>query len=286
MRKYLLLLFAAGLALGVKAQQFATPEIGIVSGMEHDSLLRAAGYCCLVENTQRLFSPLEIADAEFEILLDKIKLLDVPLLATNIFIPGHLKVVGPDVNEDALLAYVKKVFQRGKRAGISLIIWGSGGSRRVPDGFDHARAREQFISISRKIAAQAKEHNIVLALESLNRREVNFINTLAEAHEIVKAVNHENLRLCADFYHMLKEGESPESIVSAGQYIVYAEVAEKEGRTPPGVNGDDFQGYIAALKKIGYNGVIVIECRWNDLQSQAGPANRSLKNQVEAVFLR
>ena len=284
MQRYFLVLFAIVSVQSVNAQRLPAPEIGIVSSMENDSVIRAAGYCCLVENTQRLFSPLEITDAEFEILLDAIKLLDVPLLATNIFIPGHLKVVGPDVNEDAVLAYVQEVFERGEKAGISLIIWGSGGSRRVPDGFQQARAREQFISISGKIAALAKEHNIVLALENLNRSEVNFINTLAEAHEIVRAVNHDNLRLCADIYHMLREGESPESIISAGQYIVYAEVAEKEGRTPPGVNGDDFQGYISALRSIGYNGKIVIECRWSDLNRQARMAKQNLQNQLESVF--
>ena len=34
------------------------------------------------------------------------------MYAFNIFIPGELKIVGPDVNESAILTYVDKVFQR------------------------------------------------------------------------------------------------------------------------------------------------------------------------------
>ena len=34
------------------------------------------------------------------------------MYAFNIFISGELKVVGPEVNEVAVLAYVENVFQR------------------------------------------------------------------------------------------------------------------------------------------------------------------------------
>jgi sugar phosphate isomerase/epimerase len=206
------------------------------------------------------------------------------LFGTNLFIPGDLKTVGPAVDEKSVLSFVEGVFQRGRAAGIKMIIWGSGGSRGIPEGFDRAKAREQFISMARKIAALAKNYNIILALENLNSTECNFITSVAEAYDIVKSVDHDNFRLCADIYHMLKEGESATVIERTKKYLVYCEIAEKENRTPPGVHGENFKPYLQALKKIGYKGNIVIECRWEDFGAQGLSAYRYLYKQMEEVY--
>jgi sugar phosphate isomerase/epimerase len=237
-----------------------------------------------VESTYKILSPRNVSEQQFEEYLQSIKKLRVPLFVCNLFIPGDLKVVGPKVDEQAVLTYVEVVLQRAQKANLKMIIWGSGGSRRIPDGFDRTKAKEQFITIAKKISALAAKYKITLALESLNKAECNFINTVEEALEIVKAIDHKNIRLCVDLYHMAKEGETAEIILSANGYVVYCEVAEKEGRTPPGAQGDDFSTYFRALRKIDYRGIIVIECRWSDLAAQALPARFYLQNQINAVW--
>lgn len=260
------------------------PEIGVVQSIENDSLLHSLGYRGIVESVGKLVSPRTITESQFQENLVKIKSSQVPLYAFNIFIPGELKVVGPAVDEQAILQYVKNVFERAGKANVKRIIWGSGGSRRVPEGFDATTAKQQFISIARKIAEIASEHGITLALESLNSTETNFITTLDEALNIVKTVDHKNLRLCVDVYHMLKENEGPDVIRKAKGYVVYCEVAEKNGRTPPGVQGEDFKPYFTALKEIGYRDKIMIECRWENVNTQAGPAFSYLRGQIDAVY--
>jgi sugar phosphate isomerase/epimerase len=264
--------------------QRSVPELGMVTDFQNDSLLHASGYRYLVESTHKILSPRNVSEQQFEEYLQSIKNLRVPLFACNLFIPGDLKVVGPQVDELAVLKYVEVVLQRAQKVDLKMIIWGSGGSRRIPDGFDRTKAKEQFITIAKKISALAAKYKITLALESLNRTECNFINTVKEALEIVRAIDHKNIRLCVDLYHMAKEGETAEVIVSAKEYVLYCEVAEKEGRTPPGVQGDDFSEYFIALKEINYRGKIVIECRWSDLAAQALPAKLYLQNQISAVW--
>lgn len=266
------------------AQRMAVPEIGVVQRLENDSLLHAQGYRYLVESTATLLSPRKVSEQQFKAHLKQIKSSAIPLFACNIFLPGELKVVGPEVDEKAILDYVNVVFQRGRAAGIEMIIWGSGGSRRVPDGFDRLKATAQFISIARKVAAAARKYNIILALENLNTSEANFINTVAEAYEIAKAVDHPNFRICADIYHMLKEGESPEIIEKVKPYLHYCELAEKENRTPPGVHGQNFKPYLTALQKIGYRGKIVIECRWDDIDAQGATTYQVLRKQIDEVY--
>jgi sugar phosphate isomerase/epimerase len=284
MTRFVILFFLCLFSLSLYAQKLKAPEIGVVENIENDSILNAFGFKYLVESTSKILSPRNVSDQQFKSNLEQIKKSRVPLFACNIFIPGDLKVVGPNVNEEALLSYVESVFQRAKAADLKMIIWGSGGSRSVPEGFDRVRAKAQFISIAKKVAQLAGKYQITLALESLNSTECNFINTLKEALEVVKAVDHRNLRLCMDIYHMLKEGESAAVISETKGYLIYCEVAEKEGRTPPGVHGEDFSSYFTALKNIGYTGKIVLECRWSDLTTQGASAYQELRRQIDNAY--
>lgn len=262
------------------------PKIGVVQNLEYDSTLTDAGYSYLVESISKWISPRNVSEEKFEENLKTFKKLKTNLYAFNIFIPGELKLVGPDVHETEILSYSETVFSRCQKAGVKMIVWGSGGARRVPEGFDHAKATEQFVSIARKVADLARKYSITLALENLNSTETNFITTAHEAYLIVKKVDHPNFRLCVDIYHMLKEGESPTVILETKKYIIHCDIAEKENRTPPGVVGEDFRPYLKSLKEIGYTGLIVIEGRWDNdnLNAQARSAHQYLQKQISEVY--
>lgn len=260
------------------------PEIGIVESLANDSLLYANGYLHLVESIGKIFSPGRVSDQQFDDNLKLIKRLKLSLYAMNIFIPGELKVVGPHVDEAVIIAYAEGVFKRCQLANVSLVVWGSGGSRRIPEGFDVDEAGKQFIMIARKVADVAQRYQITLALENLNRTETNFITSVEEALNVVKRVNHPNFRLCADIYHMLKEKEPVAVIENTKDYLVHCDLAERENRTPPGVQGDDFRAYLNALKKIKFTGKIMLECRWDNLAIQAGPARVYLQKQIDEVW--
>lgn len=260
------------------------PEIGIVQDLENDSILYASGYRDLMESISKCFSPRSVSEDQFQENLKKIKKLRMNLFAVNIFMPGDLKLVGPEVNEENILSYAEKVFQRCQAAGVKKITWGSGGARRVPDGFDLVKAKEQFIVVARKVAELAKKYNIVLALENLNSTETNFINTVKEAFDVVKKVNQPNFMLCADIYHMLKEDEPPAIIADTKKYLIHVEIAEEENRAPPGSKGEDFREYLKVLKKIGYTDKIILECRFQNVAEQAARARVYLQNQIDEVY--
>jgi sugar phosphate isomerase/epimerase len=271
--------------LSVSAQHKVTkPQIGIVGDFEQDSLLHANGYKYLVESIVKCFSPIKISDEQFDLRLKQFRSLHLSVFAMNIFMPGDLKLVGPDVKEEVILSYAKTVFERCQRAGVSMVVWGSGGARRVPDGFDHSKAKEQFISIARKVAVLAKKYKIELALENLNSTETNFINTVEDAFDVVNKVDQKNFWLCVDIYHMLMEGEQPAVIEKTKKKLIHVDIAEKLNRAPPGVGGDDFRPYLSMLNKIGYSGKIVLECRWTDLPAQLSSARLNLQKQIDDVY--
>lgn len=260
------------------------PQLGVVRPLTDAATLAKMGFDGLTASTQELLSPLKVTDDEFSNLLAEIRALPLPLYACNLFIPRELKVVGTRVDEAAILNYVEVVFQRAAMAGVKVITWGSGGSRQVPDGFSRVTATAQFIYMAGRVADVARRYDVLIALENLNTGECNFITSLPEALSVVRAVDHPNLRLCVDIYHMLREREPAENIAGVGRYAVYCEVAEREGRTPPGEHGDDLTPYFAALYQEGYTGMIMIEASWDDLSRQAPVALQTVTRQLREAY--
>jgi sugar phosphate isomerase/epimerase len=129
----------------------------------------------------------------------------------------------------------------------------------------------------------AAEAGVTLSLESLNRKETNFINSLAEAVAIVDAVAHPAFRLQADVYHMLQEDEPPRAILDAGARIVHVHVAQKGTRMAPLPGGSDFRPYFAALKKIGYRGRVSIESSWPEGENAYARARAYVRDEWSAA---
>lgn len=263
---------------------YAQPlPIGVVQSMQYDSVFHRAGYQCLVLPVSETVSA-RIPRASFLSWVHAKEKLNLPVCALNLFLPGDLKVVGPEVDEPAILAYTDTVFSRCRQAGIKRIVWGSGGSRFIPNGFDREKARSQFVAIAKKISVQAHRFGVELALENLNRKETNFINTLEEALAVAQEVNEPAFRICADLYHMQMEQEPAEVIVRAARWIVHVDMAENETRTPPGTHQQDVTAYLRALKRIDYQGPVVMECRWEHVGRQAGAALQYLSEAIQRVW--
>lgn len=257
------------------------PEIGVISSVTKDSVISAAGIRFMEESVGNTFSPRKVSEEQFKINLERIKQSKVKVIAANSFIPGTLKLVGDAIDEKAVLGYVDTVMRRCKEAGVGIIVLGSGDARKLPPGYDSLKASKQFISIVRKMAKVAAKYDRVIAIENLNSTETNFVLSLHEALQYVKAVNHPNFRLTADIYHMLMENESAASILEAKGYLVHAHIAEKIERAFPGKRGVDFKPYFAAMKKIGYTGAIDMECRWSNFDQEVKGAKDFLQNQLD-----
>ena len=208
---------------------------------------------------QEWFQP-ETADADHVSPATALRARGFALPAANRFLPPDRKVSGPNVDYARLDRFAATAFRRAKEHGTTLIVFGSAGARQVPEGFSLATAFEQYVDVLRQCGPLAEENGVTLLVEPLNRGECNLVNTLLEGAVAVARVNHPAVRLLVDIYHMLRNGESPDDIVKVGPWIAHAHIAEKAERTAPGVKGDDFHPWLAALKRTGYTGALSLEC--------------------------
>lgn len=257
-------------------------HIGVCTAIGNHAVAVRGG-CSYVEESVRRFLIPDKPREYFEPKLAVLQGASCPVYACNSFLPGSLKSVGPEADHDGVLAFAKTAFERAEEAGVRTIVFGSGGSRKIPEGFAKGDAETQFTELLTRMAPIAARYSVVVVVEPLNRGETNFINSVDEGAEIVRAVGHPNVRLLADIYHMLREDESPEEIVKAGAPLYHCHIAEKETRTPPGVAGDDFTPYLRALKKAHYTGRMSIECTWEDFEKQLPAAVTALRLQLAAL---
>lgn len=255
-------------------------SLGVCTSYDKAGLLKSLGYSFVEESVGRFLIPDTGGDAQFEknrLVLAEEKF---PIRSYIYFFPGKLKSVGPDLHHEAILARAEVALKRAKACGSKNIVFGSGGSRAIPDGFDRTTAKAQHIALCQKMAPLAEKYGVTLAVEPLNRSETNFINSLAEGVEIIQAVNNPWFKLQCDIYHMLKDNESPDEIVKYGRYITHCHIAEKQDRTAPGVMGDDFRPYFRALKKIKYTGGLSLECVWKDFDNEIRVGLAEVKKQL------
>ncbi|HVH89479.1 MAG TPA: sugar phosphate isomerase/epimerase family protein, partial [Terriglobales bacterium] len=172
-----------------------------------------------------------------------------------------LKVVGGQVSLSALSDYLEPCLARCGKLGASVVVWGSAGSRNVPDGYSRQRAEEQIAGFLRMAGDVARRHNLVVAIEPLRRKESNILNTGAEALKMVRTVKHSNVRMIIDYFHMREENEEPRIVEIARREIVHMHFANPHGRLwPHDLSEDDqYTTFFDYVRKTGYSGGISIE---------------------------
>ncbi|MEP2777465.1 MAG: sugar phosphate isomerase/epimerase family protein [Luteolibacter sp.] len=244
--------------------------------------LKGVGFQYVEDNTRRLLRP-DVADEVVAGELNRIVQEKIRVHACNGFLPAELKCTGPNPNHEEILKWADVAFKRGGKIGIKGIVFGSGPSRKIPEGFDRKEAEAQFVSLLKKMAPLAEAQGVEIWLEPLRREEVNFINTQIEGAAIVDQVNHPSLGMVCDIFHVISNEEPPEVIEKCIRHIRHCHIAEKEGRQAPGVKLYDFKPYLRALKSGGYSSTMSIECRWKNMEKQAEGALEYLRGQIKEI---
>jgi sugar phosphate isomerase/epimerase len=249
-------------------------KLGCCTSIDNAAVVHAAGFDYIECGLVSLIP--EADDATFAPVLESYRAAPLPVLAFNLFLPGDLKVVGPDVDWARVEHYVETALPRAQTIGAQTIVFGSGRSRSVPDGFSRSQAVEQLVRFLRKVADVAERTGITIAIEPLNRRESNIINSVTEGVELAQQVDRAPIRVLADFYHMDEENEPLEHLVQCQDWLAHVHVADTN-RGAPGSGEYPYGKFAEQLRMAGYTGLISVECRWEDFESETVSAERFLR---------
>lgn len=246
-------------------------KLGLCTELDNLAVAAAAGFDFVEVNVQGHLMP-QADDDAFAANRDAILASPIPIKAANCFVPGGLKITGPEVDLEALTAYAATAFERAAAVGIETIVFGSGGARRIPAGFDRAAAWDQLVAFGGRIAPLAAAQGVTIVVEPLNQSECNVFTAVGESADYVRQIDHPNMKLLVDAFHWGRDQDSYGDLVEAGPLLRHAHIATYANRRAPGVEPCAFGPFFAALRAGGYDGRISIECGWEDLAVQAADA--------------
>jgi sugar phosphate isomerase/epimerase len=108
-------------------------------------------------------------------------------------------------------------------------------------------------------AEAAREHGIRIVIEPWNRYETYLINRLDQAVRMAHEVDHPNVGVKGDTFHMnIEELDVADAIRAAGPLLWHLDVADST-RAAPGVGHLDFASVAQALDEIDYDGILNFE---------------------------
>jgi len=233
-------------------------QYGICCGPEMAETADRAGFDFFEWSLGALLRPHESAEV-FATALANVRKGSMDCPVVNCFIPNDLKITGPSADICALEKYVTISFQRALEANVAVIVFGSGGARQVPDGFDRARAYQQIVDFCRMLAPIADRYGVTIAVEPLNRKECNILNTVSECADLVREINHSAIRLLVDAYHFLLDRDSYDDVMTNGHLLAHVHIATVPNRLPPDAESCDLLPFFKALVNGGYDGRVSIE---------------------------
>lgn len=242
-------------------------RIGMCAPLDRAATVASLGFDYL-EPTVVSITALD--EASFSRLLREAEKAPIRCEAFNTLFPRSLMIVGPDADDERTAAYLEKALARVAVLGASILVVGSGPSRKVPEGWDVARGMRQFENALRRVGDEAARRGITAVIEPLNKGETNIVHTVAEGRALAERVAHPSVELLADFYHMRLASEDMWNLVRAGPLLRHAHIANPDGRRFPRRRDEDrYDEFFAALAAIGYRGMLSVEPAVGDLEREA-----------------
>lgn len=122
-----------------------------------------------------------------------------------------------------------------------------------------AKARANSAAVIKELAQEAKNDNITIGLEFVNRYETNLLNTVQQTLDYMDLVGEDNVVVHADVYHMnIEESDYRTPILACADRLGYVHVGESH-RGYLGTGTINFPEFFGALNEVGYSGPITFE---------------------------
>ena len=233
-------------------------RFGVCAGPEQADVLAEAGYDFI--ELAVAGHVMNVDEAGWPETRRQLLALSLPPETFNSFVRTG-KITGPDVDFDGLTRYVQTALFRVAEIGGKIIVFGSGGARNVPEGFDRETAKRQMRDFLSLCADVSDQTGVVVAIEPLCRAESNIINWVSEGAEWARQIGRPGVRDLGDTYHMEQEGEPPSALVEARDVLAHIHVAD-DGRLAPGTGAYDYVSLFGALRDARYDARVSIECRF------------------------
>lgn len=132
----------------------------------------------------------------------------------------------------------------------------------TPEGIAAGKVRQTLVDNLQFAATALEKNGVRFLIEMLNHNAIPgfYLVRTQEALQLLEEVNHPNLRLQYDVYHMqIMEGNLIDTLSAHISRIGHIQIADNPGRHEPGTGEINFPNVFAAIDAAGYNGWIGCE---------------------------
>lgn len=198
--------------------------------------------------------------APYERLGKRLQSLGLGATAVTVMTPETNPISPDPAIRKAAVEHLDKVMDRCAAFGCEVLcgpihsaIGVFSGQGPTEDEFKHG------VDTLRRAAERAESHNLRMAVEYLNRFEIYFLTTAAQASRFVREVDHPRLKMMYDSFHgHIEEKDQAGAIASCAKETIHVHVSEND-RGTPGTGQVDWDGFFGGLKASGYDGYLTIE---------------------------
>ena len=171
----------------------------------------------------------------------------------------HLTSNDPQVRS-ATAEYLVSLGRACSVLGGDLMVFGSPAQRNLEAGITRETALDNAADVFRRALPALQEYGVRICMEPLTEKETDFVNTCAEAVELIEMVSMDNLVLHQDVKAMLgAETDSiPDLIDRYAGRIGHFHVNDSN-LLGPGMGETDFTPIFRALRQAAYDGWVSVE---------------------------
>ncbi len=188
-------------------------------------------------------------------------------------LPPGVNPISPDAAvRKTSVQHLVKCIETASALGAKLL----GGPLCAPIGYlpEHRPTRDEWswaVDAFQCVCNVLDSCDVTISIEPVNRSETFFVRTAREASSLCDAIGHPRFGVTIDTFHAnIEERDIPEALTSIGPRLKHIHASEND-RGLLGKGHVDFPGIVAALKKIGYNGYLMIEGFGYSPQEKSAP---------------
>lgn len=184
----------------------------------------------------------------------------VELSVCAVIVAGRDLLLANEV--DAGIAYLEWCIDAAQRLGSPVVagpFYSAVGRCWLATADERERDLDALARVLHRLGDYAAARGVTLGVETLNRFETSFLNTTAQALELMTRVNHPAVGLCLDLFHLgIEEKNLGDAVRAAAPHLLHVQVAEND-RGTPGTGQLDWNEVARALRETGYEGRVVVE---------------------------
>lgn len=163
--------------------------------------------------------------------------------------------------EDNFAASIEKAIEYAKALNCAQVHVMAG---IAPNGIARKKLNDTFVANLCVATARLKKENIRALIEPINYYDIPgyFLNTQAQARDIIDKVGSDNLFLQQDLYHcQIMEGNLAQKIKEYRDIVCHYQIAGTPGRHEPDVGEVNYPFLFDLIDELGYDGFIGCEYR-------------------------